>query len=60
MLAVHNLAGRSVTVDLGPQPEQQACTPIEVYSSSGPDERLDKRLRALELAPYGYRWIRLR
>jgi maltose alpha-D-glucosyltransferase/alpha-amylase len=60
MLAVHNLASRAITVDIGPQPEQQGKPPTEIFSNGTPDEHLDKALRNLRLAPYGYRWIRLR
>jgi len=59
MLAVHNLGRRSVTVDLGPQPEQSDHAPVEVYSDAAPSE-VDRRLRGLRLGPHGYRWIRLR
>jgi maltose alpha-D-glucosyltransferase / alpha-amylase len=60
MLAVHNLGRHGVTVDLGPQPEQQGKAPTEVFSDGKPDRHLDKALRGLTLGPYGYRWIRLR
>jgi maltose alpha-D-glucosyltransferase / alpha-amylase len=58
MLAVHNLAERPCTVDLGRQPGA-AGDPVEVFA----DRRYDPagpELKALELAGYGYRWIRLR
>jgi maltose alpha-D-glucosyltransferase/alpha-amylase len=60
MLALHNLAPHAVTVDLGPQAEQQRQTPTELFSNNKPDDHVDKALRNLSLAPYGYRWIRLR
>jgi len=58
MLALHNLSDRKRTVDLGEQPGQQG-DPVEMfgdraYPPVGPD------LAGIELAGYGYRWIRLR
>jgi maltose alpha-D-glucosyltransferase/alpha-amylase len=58
MLSLHNLSDRKRTVDLGPQPGQEG-QPLEMfadrtYGPAGPD------LNGLELAAYGYRWIRLR
>ena len=60
MLAVHNLSGRGVTVDLGPQPEQQGQPPGEVFSAAAHRDQVDERLEKVRLAPYGYRWVRLR
>jgi maltose alpha-D-glucosyltransferase/alpha-amylase len=60
MLAVHNLARRSVTVDLGPQPEQQGQPATEVLADERSSDHVDKRLRNLQLSAFGYRWIRLR
>jgi maltose alpha-D-glucosyltransferase/alpha-amylase len=58
MLAITNLADRRRTVDLGPQPGAEG-DPVEVfadraYDTPGPE------LAGIELAGYGYRWIRLR
>jgi maltose alpha-D-glucosyltransferase/alpha-amylase len=60
MLALHNLSGRGVTVDLGPQAEQQGQTPAEVFSTTAHRDQVDETLDGIRLAPYGYRWIRLR
>jgi maltose alpha-D-glucosyltransferase/alpha-amylase len=60
MLALHNLSGRGVTVDLGPQAEQQGQTPAEVFSAAAHREQPDETLDGIRLAPFGYRWIRLR
>jgi maltose alpha-D-glucosyltransferase/alpha-amylase len=58
VLTLHNLSDRKRTVDVGPQPGQEG-DPVELfadrrYGPAGPE------LAALELAGYGYRWIRLR
>jgi maltose alpha-D-glucosyltransferase/alpha-amylase len=58
VLTLHNLSDRKRTVDVGPQPGQEG-NPVELfadrrYEPAGPE------LAALELAGYGYRWIRLR
>ncbi len=58
VLALHNLSDRKRTVDLGAQPGQEG-EPLEMFSDRrypavGPD------LQDVELAGYGYRWIRLR
>jgi maltose alpha-D-glucosyltransferase/alpha-amylase len=58
MLALHNLAERKKTVDLGPQRGQDG-EPVEIFA----DQRyppVDTDLNGIDLAPYGYRWIRLR
>jgi maltose alpha-D-glucosyltransferase/alpha-amylase len=60
VLALHNLSRRAVTVDLGPQPEQRGQPPGEVFSSVAHKEPVDASLENIKLAPYGYRWIRLR
>jgi len=60
MLAVHNLSGRGVTVDLGPQAEQQGQSPAEVFSAAAHREQVDEKLEKVRLAPYSYRWVRLR
>jgi len=58
VLAVTNLAERRRTVDLGPQPGQEG-EPLEVFSDKAyPPPGAD--LAGIELAAYGYRWIRLR
>ncbi|HEX3621349.1 MAG TPA: hypothetical protein VHT97_03440, partial [Acidimicrobiales bacterium] len=58
VLAVTNLSDRRRTVDLGPQPGSQgdpvALFGDRTYESPGSD------LKGIELAGYGYRWIRLR
>ena len=58
MLALHNLADRRRTVDLGGQPGQEG-EPVEMladkaYPGVGPE------LKDVDLNAYGYRWIRLR
>ena len=59
MLAVTNLGPTKRTVDLGPQDERgrairSRCSPTAPTQPSGPD------LDGLDIAGYGYRWIRLR
>ncbi len=59
MLFLHNLGRKQVTVDIGPQDDGDASGPVEIFSDRSyaaptPD------LEGLQLAPYGYRWIRLR
>ena len=58
MLALHNLADRKRTADLGAQPGQEG-EPAEVFGDRA-YEPVTADLNALELAGYGYRWIRLR
>ncbi len=64
MLAVTNLGPRARTIDLGRQPEQdqrdeQDGDPIDVFADrTYPPVKPD--LDAIEIAGYGYRWIRLR
>ncbi|MET0326834.1 MAG: trehalose synthase, partial [Ilumatobacteraceae bacterium] len=58
MLAVTNLGPSKRTVDLGRQ-DEAGSDPVEVfadrvYPAVGPD------LADIEVAGYGYRWIRLR
>jgi len=58
VLALHNLSDRKRTIDLGRQPGQEG-DPLEMFSDrryppAGPE------LQEVELAGYGYRWIRLR
>jgi maltose alpha-D-glucosyltransferase / alpha-amylase len=60
MLAINNLSGRAVTVDLGPQPEQQGQVPGEVFSAAAHRDQVGETLEKIRLAPYGYRWVRLR
>jgi len=58
VLALHNLSNRRRTVDLGEQPGQEG-EPLEMFSDQAYDPpRAD--LKGIELAGYGYRWIRLR
>lgn len=58
MLALHNLAEGERTVDLGGQPEQEG-EPLEVFADRW-YEPLGPELNGVELAGYGYRWLRLR
>jgi maltose alpha-D-glucosyltransferase/alpha-amylase len=58
MLALTNLSPKARTVSLGAQPEQNG-PPVSVFADRDypePGQDLDD----LALAPYGYRWIRLR
>jgi maltose alpha-D-glucosyltransferase / alpha-amylase len=56
-LFLHNLADRPCQVPFGLQAEQPG-RPLAVVADSDYGEKLD--LDAIELAAYGYRWIRLR
>ncbi|MDQ6727859.1 MAG: alpha-amylase family protein [Actinomycetota bacterium] len=58
MLSVTNLAGQRRTVDLGIQPDQDG-DPVEVFADRA-YEPVPPELTGVELAGYGYRWIRLR
>ena len=58
MLALHNLSDRKRTLDLGQQPGAEG-DPVEMLSDRLYD-RVGPGLEGLELAGYGYRWIRLR
>ncbi|MDQ3896288.1 MAG: alpha-amylase family protein, partial [Actinomycetota bacterium] len=58
MLVVHNLADTSRTVDVGRQPGQEG-DPVEVFADRDYD-RVGPELKGVDLAGYGYRWIRLR
>lgn len=58
MLVVHNLADRKRTVDLGEQPGQEG-DPVEMFADRDYDP-VGPALKAIDLAGYGYRWIRLR
>ena len=58
MLFLHNLADRACTVDVGPLSDYRG-TPVEVFADSE-YAKPRKRLTALELTGYGYRWIKLR
>ncbi|HEX2048333.1 MAG TPA: alpha-amylase family protein [Acidimicrobiales bacterium] len=58
MLAVHNLSDERRTVDLGQQPGQEG-DPLEMFADRGYD-RVGPELKGIDLAGYGYRWIRLR
>ena len=57
MLFLHNLADRPCQVDVGRQPDQPG-RPLSVAADSDYGTTID--LEALQLAGYGYRWIRLR
>ncbi len=58
MLSLHNLSAKRRTVDLGAQPGQEG-DPVEVFADHRYDPpRLD--LTGVDLAGYGYRWLRLR
>jgi maltose alpha-D-glucosyltransferase / alpha-amylase len=57
MVFLHNLGTEAVTVDLGDLYEE-ADRPNQIFGDV-PDAPVGK-LDALELGPYGYRWIRLR
>jgi maltose alpha-D-glucosyltransferase/alpha-amylase len=57
MLFLHNLADVPCRVDVGEQSDQPG-RPLSVAADSHYDDKLD--LNALDLAGYGYRWIRLR
>ena len=56
MLFLHNLANRPCQVDVGPQPDRPG-RPLSTAADSDYGDKLD--LGAIELAGYGYRWIRL-
>jgi len=58
MLALHNLSDRKRTVDLGQQPGQDGV-PVEMFGDRA-YEPVGADLAGIELAGYGYRWIRLR
>jgi maltose alpha-D-glucosyltransferase/alpha-amylase len=58
ILLLHNLADQPVTVELGPV-DGVADRPYEVFADSAYPP-LGKRLSGLQLAGWGYRWIRLR
>jgi maltose alpha-D-glucosyltransferase / alpha-amylase len=58
MLAVHNLSDKKRTVDIGEQPGQEG-DPFEMFADRDYDP-VGPELKAIELAGYGYRWIRLR
>jgi maltose alpha-D-glucosyltransferase/alpha-amylase len=58
VVAVTNLGDRRRTVDLGPQPGA-AGDPVEVFSDRAYDTPTTD-LKGVEVAGYGYRWIRLR
>ena len=58
MLAVVNLADEAFTVDLGPHPAQEG-QPTDVFADRDYSP-VKADLGAIEIGPYGYRWIRLR
>jgi maltose alpha-D-glucosyltransferase/alpha-amylase len=57
MLFLHNLADRPCEVSVGQQADRPG-RPLSVVADSDYGEKLD--LDAVQLAGYGYRWIRLR
>jgi maltose alpha-D-glucosyltransferase/alpha-amylase len=57
MLFLHNLADRPCQVDVGVQPDRPGRA-LSIAADSDYGDKLD--LAAIELAGYGYRWIRLR
>ncbi len=58
MLALHNLSDKRRTVDVGEQPGQDG-EPFEMFADRDYDP-VGPALKAIDLAGYGYRWIRLR
>ncbi len=58
MLALHNLSKKKTTVDLGEQPGQEG-DPFEMFADRD-YEAVGPALKGIDLAGYGYRWIRLR
>jgi len=58
MLALHNLSDKKKTVDLGEQPGQEG-DPFEMFANQD-YEPVGPALKGIDLAGYGYRWIRLR
>jgi maltose alpha-D-glucosyltransferase / alpha-amylase len=58
VLALHNLSDRKCTVDLGEQPGAEG-DPVEMFADRLYD-RVGPQLDGVELAGFGYRWIRLR
>jgi maltose alpha-D-glucosyltransferase/alpha-amylase len=58
MLALHNLSERKCTVDPGPQPGAED-DPIDVFADR-PYDPAGPELKGVDLAGYGYRWLRLR
>ncbi|MDQ4068022.1 MAG: alpha-amylase family protein [Actinomycetota bacterium] len=58
VVALHNLSDADCRVDLGPQPGQDG-DPFEMFADQDYD-RAGADLKDIELAGYGYRWIRLR
>ncbi len=58
VLAVHNLSDKKRTVDLGEQPGQEG-DPVEMFADRDYDPA-GPQLKGIDLAGYGYRWIRLR
>ena len=57
IILVHNLSDEPVTVDLGPQ--STSTQPWEIFAD-GPYAPPNRDLTGLEIAGFGYRWIRLR
>jgi maltose alpha-D-glucosyltransferase/alpha-amylase len=57
MLFLHNLANRPCQVNVGDQPDQPG-RPLQIAADGQYSDELD--FKAVDLAGYGYRWIRLR
>ena len=57
IILVHNLSDEPVTVELGPQ--STSTQPWEIFAD-GPYPPPNRDLTGLEIAGFGYRWIRLR
>jgi maltose alpha-D-glucosyltransferase / alpha-amylase len=57
VLFLHNLADVPCRVEVGEQPDRPG-RPLSLAADSYYDEKID--LKAIDLAGYGYRWIRLR
>ncbi len=58
MLAVHNLSDKKRSADLGEQPGQEG-DPFEMFADRDYDP-VGPELKGVDVAGYGYRWIRLR
>jgi maltose alpha-D-glucosyltransferase/alpha-amylase len=57
LLFVHNLGSEALTVDVGPQPDQDG-DPVEVFSDRRYD-RVGPELTGIEIGASGFRWLRL-
>ncbi|MGI9119447.1 MAG: alpha-amylase family protein [Acidimicrobiales bacterium] len=58
MLVLHNLSDRRCSVDLSEQPGQEG-EPVEMFADRA-YQPVGAELKGIDLASYGYRWIRLR